>query len=303
LAEQLNIRYQGRAYGFLMQPNLAAISLNLLFVIWFAGLCNTKLFTMFLSSFGLLVFVSMTGSRVGYVLAVAVVFLIFINKSIRVNKAFKILISPKSIITFLLVLGCFQASIPLILSFLTVNLPKRVDNFDVIARIKAISNMELTETTSQGTSTIVERMEALKYYSSEVYEYPILGKGFGSTIILQAKGILGRSSHNQYLQIAFETGIFRLVFYLLLLVSIYIHPRREQIERLLHTNSYSQFLTVVILAGMVSNTVLDLRLLYCVLGCFIAMLISPQIITDDLALEENSKRPEDTNNFIIQDEK
>jgi len=301
--DQLNLRFQGRAFGFYMQPNLAAMSINLLFVVWFAGLRKIGTLTMFLSSLGFFVLVILTGSRAGSIVAFAVVLLIFINKGNRVNKPFKILISPKPIITFFLVLCCFQAFIPLLLVFLKTTLPKRVDNFDVIARIEAISHMKLTEKSSHDTSTVAERLQLLKQYSSEICECPILGKGFGSTTILRAKGILDRRSHNQYLKITFETGIFRLAFYLLLLFSIYIHPRRKRIERLLHTNSYAQFITVVMLEGMVSNTVLDSRLLYCVLGYFIAMLISPQIITDDLALEENSQRPEDTNVLRIQNEK
>jgi len=300
-AEQLNLLYQARAYGFFMQPNLAAMNLNLLFVIWFAGLRKNKILTIFLSSFGLFVLVSLTGSRSGFVVAAAVVFLIFINKSIRAKKPFKILISPKPIITLFLVLCCLQASIPLLVNFLTATLPKRVDNFDVIDRMNAISHMKLTEKTSQGTSTVANRVQLLKYYSSEICDCPILGKGFGSITFLQANGILGYSSHNQYLEIAFETGIFHLAFYLLLLVSIYIHPRRKQIERLLYTNSYTQLLAVIILAGMVSNAVLNSRVLYCVLGCLIAMLIYPQTITDNVPHKENTEKY--TDNLIIQDEK
>lgn len=286
-----DLRYEGRAYGFFMQPNLAAMSSTLLFIVWFVGLRKTKILTILLSLFGLLVLVSLTGSRGGFVVAVAVLFLIFINRSVSVRKPFKILISPKSIIAFLLVFGCFLACIPVLLSFLTANLSQHAGHFDLVARIKAISQMELTERTSEGKSTVANRLEVLKHYSGMVYEHPILGKGFGSTTMFQDEEILSRSSHNQYLKIAFETGIFRLVFYLFLLVSIYIDPRRKRIEQSLHTNSYAQLLTVVVLAGMVSSGVLDSRVLYCVLGCFIAMLISPQTITVDGALKENTPSP------------
>lgn len=300
--DPLNIRYQGRAYGFFMQPNLAAMSLNLLFVAWFAGLRKTRFLTMFLSSLGLLMLVSLTGSRAGFITSVTVVSLIFINRSIRTKKPFTILISPKSVITFFLVLGCFQASIPLLLNFLTANLPNRIDNFDVIDRIKAISQMKFSEKTSQGTSTVARRLNAIEQYTPGIWERPVLGNGFGSTTFLQSKGILGRSSHNQYLKIAFETGIFRLVFYLSILILIYMDPRRKQIERVFHTNSYSQLLTVVILTGWVSNTVLDSRILYCLLGCFIGMFILRPISTDDNALDENAHESEYINSLRTQNE-
>jgi O-antigen ligase len=290
--DQLNIRYQGRAFGFFMQPNLAAMSLNLLFVAWFAGLRKTRFLTMFLSTFGLLILVSLTGSRAGFISAAAIVFLIFVNRSIRTKKPFTILISPKSVITFFLVLGCFQASLPSILSFLKANLPNRVDNFDVINRIHAISEMNFSEKTSQGTSTVAKRLSAIDQYTPGIMEHPILGNGFGSITFLQAKGILGRSSHNQYLKIAFETGIFHLVFYLFILGLIYMDPKRKQIERAFHTNSYSQLLTVIILAGLVSNAVLNSRVLYCVLGCFIGMFILHRIIIDDNAPGENTHESE-----------
>jgi O-antigen ligase len=179
---------------------------------------------------------------------------------------------------------------------LTANLPNRVDNFDVVDRIKAISQMKFSEKTSQGTSTVVRRLNVLDQYKSGIWDHPILGNGFGSITFLQAKEFLGRSSHNQYIRIAFETGIFRLTFYLLILILFYMDPRRKQIERILHTNSYSQLLTVVILFGLVSNTVLNSRVLFCVLGCFIAMLISHQTIIDDLTLEEPSQKFQDTRN-------
>lgn len=297
------IRYQGRAYGFFMQPNMAALSLNLLFVIWYAGLRKTKILTMFLSLFGLFVLVSLTGSRAGYVVAVAVVFLIFINRSIRIRKSFQILISPKSFIIFFLVICCFQVCIPIILSLLTAHLPKRVIKFDVIARMKAISQMKLAEKTIDGKSTVAKRMEVFWYYFAMIRERPILGYGFGSKNFLQAKGILSRSSHNQYLEIVFETGIFRLAFFLLFLFSIYIYPGRKRTEQFLCTNSYAQLLTVIILTGMFSSMVLKSRILYCAVGCFIAMLISPQIITDDVALEESSQKPEDAGNLRIQNER
>lgn len=300
--DPLNIRYQGRAYGFFMQPNLAAMSLNLLFIAWFAGLRKTRFLTLFLSSFGLLILMSLTGSRAGFIMAVTVVSLIFINRSIRTKKPFTILISPKSVITFFLVLGCFQASIPFILNFLTANLPNRVDNFDVIDRIKAISQMKFSEKTSQGTSTVTRRLNALDQYTSGIWERPILGNGFGSTTFLQAKGVLGKSSHNQYLRIIFETGILRLVFYLLILTLIYMDPKRKKVERRFHTNSYSQLLAVVMLAGLISNTILDSRVLYCVLGCFIGMFILSQRITDDSILEENAHESEYINSQRTQNE-
>lgn len=284
-----DLEYGGRAYGFFMQPNQAARNFILLFIAWFAGLRKTKTHIVFLSLLGLLVLVSLTGSRGGFVVAFAAVFLIFINKSIRVRKPFKILILPKYIITLLLVLGCFLACIPLVLNFLSANLPKQVSSFDVTDRIKAISQMKLAEEDSKGRSTIAGRLEVFERYLAMIYEHPILGNGFGSTTIFQDEGILGRSSHNQYLEIAFETGVFRLVFYLFLLVAIHIDPRRKRIEQSLHTNSYVQFLTVVVLAGMVSNTVLDSRVLYCVLGCFIAMLISPKTVTTGDVLMNNTQ--------------
>jgi O-antigen ligase len=295
-SNQLNIRYQGRAFGFFMQPNLTALSLNLLFVAWFSGLRKNSFITMFLSSFGLLILVSLTGSRAGFITAAAVVSLIFINRSIRTKKPFTILISPKSVITFFLVLGCFQASLPLLLSFLKANLPNRVNNFDVIDRITAISQMKLSE------KTVARRLNAMDQYTAGIRERPILGNGFGSITFLQAKGILGRSSHNQYLKIAFETGIFSLAFYLLLLFLIFTDPRRKQIERIFHTNSYSQLLTVVILAGLASNVVLNSRVLYCVLGCFIGMFILHRIITDDNTLEENIHESECINSLRTENE-
>lgn len=297
------IAYQGRGYGFFMQPNNAARNFVFLFTAWFAGLGKTKIFTVAFTSVGLLVLVSLSGSRGGFVMAVVVISLIFINKSIRVRKPLTILISPKSIITFLLVSGCFLAGIPLLLSFLTAKLPKHIERFDVVARIKAISQMKLTEKDSKNKSTVANRLQVLKQYSAMVCEHPILGNGFGSTTILQDKGLLGRSSHNQYLKIAFETGIFSLLFYLLLLNSFYIDPRRKQIEQVLHTNLYAQFLAVVILAGMVSNMVLDSRVLYCILGCLLAMLISPKTIIADDIPERNIQSLKYTDNLRIQNEK
>jgi len=297
------LRYEGRAYGFFIQPNEAAINFVLLFIVWFSGLRKTKMSTVFLSLFGLLVLVILTGSRGGFVVAVATIFLMFINKSVRAVKPFKILISPKSIITFLLVFGCFLACIPLLLNFLAENLPRSADNFSVVNRIEAMSQMKLAEKDYRGKSTVAGRLEVFKRYSAMICERPILGNGFGSITILQSKGVLGLSAHNQYLEIAFETGIFRLVFYLFLLIYIYMDKKRKRIEQFLHTNSYAQLLTVVAFAGMVSNMVLDSRVLYCALGCFIAMLISPQTITSDNVIGESTQNFRHIDNLRMQDEK
>jgi len=292
------IVFQGRAFGFFMRPNILAMNSTLLFIVWFAGLRKTRILTTFFSLFGLLVLVSLTGSRGGFLMAVAVVSLVFINKSIRVKKPFKILISPKSIISFFLVFGCFLACIPLLLSFLTAKLPKHTGYYDVVARINAMSKMKLTEKNAEGKSTVNGRLQALKYYSTMTCERPILGHGFGARNIFRAEGVLRLSSHNQYLRIAFETGIFRLAFYLLLLLSIYVHPGRKQTERLLDTNSYAQMFMVVMLAGMVSNTVLNSRVFYCVLGCFIALLISPKVLNEDFKkpLSPNMLQPVSSKN-------
>jgi len=162
--------------------------------------------------------------------------------------------------------------------------------------------MKFSEKTSQGTSTIVRRLNVIDEYTSGIWERPILGNGFGSITYLKDKGTLGRSSHNQYLKIAFETGIFRLVFYLLILIFIYVDPKRKQVERIFQTNSYTQLLTVIILTGLVSNAVLNSRILYCILGCFIGMYILWRIITDDNALEENVYESEYINSLRTQNE-
>lgn len=280
LVSQNNLNFDGRAYGFFIQPNLAAMNLIMLFILWFAGLNKTK-FINVCGSFSLLfLFISLTGSRAGFILSMILMFLVL---SIKFKKPFRVLINPKYVASILLSFGCFLALIPLILSFMAPYLPKHKGSFNIVSRIEAFSKMNLAQKDSKGISTVASRWEVNKYYFDMVTRKPIFGNGFDSATILYEKGILIRSSHNQYLQILFETGILGLILYLLLVIRMYIDPRRKKSELLLQTSSYKQFFIFIILQGMFTNMLLDSRVLYCALGCLVVMLIYPEIINTDTA--------------------
>jgi len=281
--------YQRRAFGFFMQPNRAARNLVFLFIVWFAGLRKSNVIITSIFLIGFMTSVALTGSRGGVITAAAVVLLICIN--IKTNKKTnRITISPKWTVILLLVFGGSLGGITLLQNVFSNVLPRHYGKFDITDRLKAISQMKFTAKSSSGESTIANRLETQKQYLNMIRNRLVFGYGFDSGRAFEDAGVLTRSSHNQYLIVAFESGIFRLGLYLFLIILLYIHPKRKQIEGCLHSNSYAQFVVSIILAGMVSNTVLDSRVLYVVLGCFIGLLVYPQKILSNRALGDTNRQ-------------
>jgi O-antigen ligase len=281
-----DLEYQGRAYGFFIQPNVAAMNFLLLFIAWFAGINTPKLSKVFLSTYLLFMLIGITGSRGGYIVTLAVLVLIFIHNSVKLRKPFSLLMNLKNIVIFLLLIFFSQFSISLLPNLQVMLSSGSKDNYNLAARTKAISEMKFIEKDVKGKSTVADRGRIFLYYYDLVCKHPVLGYGFGSNTYYLKEGSLQRSSHNQYLKIAYETGIFRMLFYLAILLFIYLDSKRKRIQQLFHTNSYIQFLVVVMLAGLVSNTVLDSRVFYCVLGVFIAIIIDHhKFMTDDIQTE------------------
>jgi hypothetical protein len=106
------------------------------------------------------------------------------------------------------------------------------------------------------------RLLALRQYTSLIARRPVLGYGLGSTDhYYQSAAPISVASYNTYIEAAFSYGLFYLAAFLWLLLLLARHPRRRMVEEALHSNAISQLLAVVVLAGLVSNTVLGSRVL------------------------------------------
>lgn len=252
---QANAVLTGRAFGFYLQPNIAAASLNALYL---SIACMQRRIPSHLVSLVCFFGILLTASRAGIALFVAVFLILFISRS---NKGLLLgffVRLPK------LVFVGFAAGLALIA---TISLyknygPKTEMEFSAAKRLTAIVDLGAKKSVSVITKDSDSRIDSVMRYVGYVQDHP-LGYGLGATQRMAASGHFLHSPHNQYVIVAFETGVFGLGLYLIWLVSIFARKKKQ----LAWAFAVSVFLFLSFY-GLVSNTLFSNRCIYLLIAVY-----------------------------------
>ncbi len=260
--------YQGRAFGFFMQPNRLAQSVLLLFIGWFAlwRWKNTVLEVLLILGFLGAMFV--TGSRTAIGLA-GITAALIIGYSWRAQ-----ILRARYVLRITLLVLCVAVGVAgarLYLSTLDdghgFGLFKRMDT---MLSLEFLDRQELVEDKS-----VQERIETQRVYLALIREKPVLGYGFGADVAMQEDGPIFLSAHSRALTSAMEYGVVYPLAFVLLLVSLYFRHGRRTAHEMFGTNTVTQFVTVLLIMFVMSGGILDFRAFYVVLGLVYAAVSCP----------------------------
>lgn len=264
--------FGGRSYGFFMQPNAAANALCFLFIGWFAlwkrknGLLEVAIILI------LLITMFITGSRTGIVAALLTIMLVLLpswkRHAGRSGYALKM-----GLLSLCLLIGIIGARGYISRHFMTNR------DSDLINRVSMLLRFKLsgTEGVLQDTS-VQARISAQKVYLSLIKEKPLTGHGLGSETVYTSTGLIDRASHSQILDFALKYGVLYPIAFTWLTLRMWRNRNRVPIEKYFQTKSILQFVVVLLLLLMISDNLLENRVLFVVLGMFLALLHCPRYL-------------------------
>jgi len=261
---------EGRACGFLLQPNSLAITLTLLFIGWFALWEHKSMLLQVAVVLGFLLLMLLTGSRTGMLVALIVVTCI-LAPSWRQK-----LPSGKYLLTAGAMIVCLAGGVVGIRHYLLHTINDDVYREDLINRMQNMLSFRLSDEASiKNDGSIQDRLEAQAAYWALIKKKPFLGHGLGSDAYYQETGYLFLSAHSQALTCAMECGLLYPIVCCLLVVQLYRKRSRRDVERILQTNSIGQFVPVIIFLFIINGGLFDSRAFYVILGMFFAAVCCP----------------------------
>ena len=266
--------YYGRAFGFMLQPNMAVTNLTVLFILYsgFRLLRNKILQSIVILSY---VFsILLTGSRSGIVAMLIVLALLlfrFCRKHVR-KKDGKIVLKRnlyfKLPIYFIITVFAISFTVTTLRYIETHNLIKSEKaGFGFRERLENFVQGKLSSTSLSEDINVKARIEFQKIYISKIVERPFWGFGIGSKEAMFKTGEILRPSHNQFLNYSLEYGIlYSAVFFIFILILPIFMRKRVLIESFFQTDWILQICLLILILSLVSNTVLLYRGVWVALG-------------------------------------
>ncbi len=279
VAEAANARYSylGRAFGFFLQPNMAAENLSFMYAL-LMPLVSSKSRTMMYVVTALFVSALLiTGSRGGMIVGLSMVTYVHILSSSAETGRFR---SIRQKTAAVLVIG-----VALLLANQVATLvgesPSSSDTQAKSSLTDRIGGMSSLDIEGGGLGrTAALRYTALVEHGQGITERPLFGYGIASSNNFSSSGRLAHASHNQYVQVAYDMGIPALILYLVLLYQLWQLARTRTFSHAFGCNPAMILFLAVSLSGLFSNTVLMSRVYFAVLGAVLAMRYVPVHLTN-----------------------
>ena len=259
--------YYGRAFGFFLQPNMAAENMAFLYVLVMIAVGRQSVTMRYTATGIFLVSVLMTGSRGGMLISLALVFFVHIvaGDFRRRSALAKVGWNIGAIATVVLaVLAANQVA------RLTTSIAgaQATGSYNLTDRIDSIRSLDLRSNTS---GSIAARTVALVEHSRGIASRPVHGFGLGGSSHHRDIGRLTHTSHNQYLQVAYDLGLPALAFFAYLLYRNWAAARRSAARWVYGCNPAMVLLLAFALACVFSNSVLNSRVFFATLGAVLAV--------------------------------
>lgn len=253
----------GRAFGFYLQPNRASYAL----------LLQTVIVTMFLFSnrtllrysilgitFGTIL---LTGSRGGLAVFFVVLSVILLQElvlGVRSKEGYR-----KSFFTGLS--SYFVFFVIAVTAFLVLQ------NVGIFGQSGQTAVGRIVETIIGDDvffdSSVQARLHAQQAYLSGIASSPLIGHGLASTVFDQARGGLLRSSHNGFLEPAYQFGVPVAVAMYGWLIFLATRRQSKQLRRVLLFDLSWSFVALIFTASMVTGGVFEWRIASSLLGFWV----------------------------------
>lgn len=270
---EANVLKQGRACGFLLQPNQLAISMGFLFTGWFALWKRKNMYVEVAAIVTFILVMLPTGSRIGMLMAMIIVTFILLHGWKNKLSHTKPLL--KTIVLIACLLGGLYGTKYYVVHFGQVDPLKE----DLINRIETMLSLRLSDDGNmQNDGSIIARKAGQAVYWSLFSEKPLHGHGFGSNTYYQENGTLFLSAHSSALTCAMMYGGLYPVVFCLLIISLCRRRSCRDKVRLSQSNSVEQFASITVFLFVLAS-IIDTRTFYIVLGMFFAIVCRPQSIS------------------------
>lgn len=259
------IARQGRAFGFLLQPNQLAISILFLYTGLFAfGISKSNIWLQRAAMLLLMLAVLMTGSRTG-ILGVVIVFFFFLLNDLN-QKLSSVAFLVRSGVSMLWVVALIVGMNHYLSQLGNIDSGRQ----DLVDRIEMILSFRLTDDDGiQDDGSVRERRTAQAEYLSMLSERPFLGYGLGSGNYYQDLGRLYLSAHSSALASAFDFGGLYPAVFAILIILFYRRREMRGFKPVLQTSSVAQFVFISVFLFFVSS-IFSTRSFYVVMGAFFA---------------------------------
>jgi len=259
--------YYGRAFGFMLQPNMAITNLSLLFVFHMAFANLKSKATIFIAILSYLFCVLLTGSRTGIVIML-MIFLMNFSHFFRAYVAIrnKTILFKRSLllkISIITIVAIFSVSfMAATMRFIETNnlIKTQKSGFGLKERLNNFLNGKLSTTEVSKDGNLQARFEFQKLFMVKFAERPLAGFGMGSRDLMLETGELLHPSHSQLFNYALEYGIIYCVLFFgfFCMVPLFL-KKRGFVESFFRSNWILQMTLVISALSVVSNTVLTIR--------------------------------------------
>lgn len=264
---------QGRACGFLLQPNSLAAAMIFLFIGWFALWERKNTLLQVAAILGFLLLMLLTGSRTG-ILAAVIVAAFILAPTLK-----KGLPSGKHFLMVSVLIVCLAGGVAGMRYYLSQVENTDIRREDLVNRMQTMLSFRLSDHGGiSDDGSIRERLVAQAVYWSLIKEKPLLGHGLGSDTYYQENGSIFLSAHSQAIACAMEYGVLYPIVCCLLTLQLYRKRGRRDVERVFQTNSIGQFVFILMFLFLINGGLFESRTFYVVLGMFFAAVCCPRYI-------------------------
>lgn len=266
--------YGGRAFGFFLQPNVAAESTIFMYVVWFASGMLRKLPKASVEGLGLVVMVGSTGSRAGILIAVGLMTLLLLDTMQR--QTGKTRARWSSGVRLVTGTAAFAIIIAVVgIGVVTIEARMSLSGIGWLLQRDEVSAPGQQVTEASEDASVGLRVFSLQQHATLVAERPFTGYGLGATARLLEAEQVTIATHNEFMEIAVNFGLFYVVLFCALLYGLIKHPQRRHVEGALKSNAYIQIVVVLIVGCLASNTILESRTVIAVVGALQVLLLYP----------------------------
>ncbi|WP_309396708.1 O-antigen ligase family protein [Cerasicoccus maritimus] len=259
----------GRAFGFFMQPNRAAFGIVVTVVLLALTYFRDKVvmrYAFLTMSFATIL---LTGSRGGMLQIVVFFGLLFLNEIVSgvIFQGRKQ--SFASVVPIIAVFGAIMILCGVGVYYLTSDGSVNGSMLD-----RAL-NVVMGRETLATDGSVQARLYAQEVYLGQILDSPLWGHGLAASVIYNQAGLLPLSSHNSFIEYAFDHGIPATVALFIVFVVMALDRNAKKLRGLVHYNFSLIFVCVVFVATLVLGGVFYARFFSVALGMWLSLQYAP----------------------------
>ncbi len=266
--------YYGRAFGFMLQPNMAVTNLSLLFIFYLSFVGLKTFIVSYAAVISYAVCILLTGSRTGIVIMLLIggigfCHFLFDSFFFRENKIILKRTSLRKIlfIALIILLSVSFGSVALRYVATSDLIKTQQTGYGLRERIENFLHGKLSDTAVSEDVNLQARFDFQRMTIEKIMERSLVGFGLGSKDRMRDTAQLPHASHNQFLDYCLELGTpYAFLFFCFFFIWPLFLKKRRTIESLFKYNWISQMVMVVLALSLVSNTVLIMRSTWVLMG-------------------------------------